>query len=447
MESQLVTANSFLTQDYSESFFSEVPTDGRFLSCNYQKFPPVSSIAGKTINFELGRFTASNVYLIQDTALEIVCKITKADGSKPAKTAVVAPNNNILHTAFEAVRVYINERCITPSPSYYHLKSYILNTLSYSSPIKASLLETQGYYADLSGLFDRTDENNPGFYSRNKLFREKFDSTGEYSSGTRFFGKLNLDLISCETGLLPGTKVRIELDKAPSSFVLSKPTTDAEKYQFQITDISLYVPVAVLSLPVYNQLNTIFAEKSVAIHYRKTEIKEVSLPKDKVEYVSDNLFPEDMPCRVVVCLIKNERKSGNYSTPYDFRRYWDVKTELLQEEDPEKVDLQKRIANLEATLSSIIESENSESPGSKGKGKGKGKRSNSFLSRFRFSSNDDGASTSSRSSVGPPPSYAEAVTDLTKRIYVKKIELLLNGSPLGNQLISTEILRYLAGFR
>jgi len=114
MESQLVTANSFPAQDYSESFFASVPTDSRFLSCNYQKFPPVTSIDGKTIKFELGRYTAGNVYLIQDTALEIACKITKADGNKPLKSAQVAPNCNCLHTAFENVRVYINERCITP---------------------------------------------------------------------------------------------------------------------------------------------------------------------------------------------------------------------------------------------------------------------------------------------------------------------------------------------
>lgn len=128
MESQLVGADAFATQDYSESFFAEVPTDSRFLSCNYQKFPPVTGIDGKTIKFELGRYTAANVYLIQDAALEIVCKITKADGSKPLKTANVAPNCNVLHTAFENVRVYINEKCITPrfpiSPlptSYYQM--------------------------------------------------------------------------------------------------------------------------------------------------------------------------------------------------------------------------------------------------------------------------------------------------------------------------------------
>ena len=65
MESQIVSANTFPTEDYSESFFASVPTDARFLSTSFQKISPESSIQGKTITFTLGRYTAGNVYLIQ----------------------------------------------------------------------------------------------------------------------------------------------------------------------------------------------------------------------------------------------------------------------------------------------------------------------------------------------------------------------------------------------
>lgn len=369
--------------------------------------------------------------------MELVCEITKADGSKPLKTAVVAPNCNVLHTAFEAVRVYLNEKCITPSPGYYNLKTYIQQTLSFASSIKASLLEGQGYYADVSGFFDNTTDANSGFYHRNKIFREDYDTTnGEYREA-RFFGKLNTDLISCETGLLPGTKVRIELDKAPSAFVLTKPSSDSEKYIFKINAVNLYVPVAQLSLPVFNQLNSLHAEKSVSIHYRKTEVREVPLPKDKVEYVSDNLFPDDVPCRIVVCLIKNDRKLGNYQNPYDFRRHWEVVSRAQTVTENDDNVLRERISQLEQTLSMFLEDSVSEP--SPSRGKGKGKRSTSFakqlMNRFRQSRpEDDGASTSSHASSQPslPPPYTEVQVDATKRIYVRKIELLLNGSPLGN---------------
>lgn len=114
--------------------------------------------------------------------------------------------NNVLHSAFESVSVYINEKCITPTPSNYHIKSYISQCLSFSSQVKSSILETQGYYTDFAPFFSSANpQENSGFALRNKLFRVDYKDKGEYrEEGVRFFGKLNLDLISIDTGLPPG---------------------------------------------------------------------------------------------------------------------------------------------------------------------------------------------------------------------------------------------------
>ena len=101
MESQLTEAGTFPAQVYAESFFSKVPTDARFLQSTYQKFSPKSNIDGKTIEFTLDRYDAANVYLIQDTNIEVTVLIQKKDGSIPDKTKSVGPVNNLLHSMFE----------------------------------------------------------------------------------------------------------------------------------------------------------------------------------------------------------------------------------------------------------------------------------------------------------------------------------------------------------
>lgn len=203
---------------------------------------------------------------------------------------------------FESVKVEVNDRVVTPTTGYYNLKTYIAHTLTYSSFIKSSLLESAGYYGDISGFFQNTNHTiNSGFGQRNKLFRVKNKSDGDYKTdGTRFFGKLNLDFNSCTTGLPPGTKVRIEFTRASDEFILMKDTTDLEKYKLKFLELNLYIPVAQLTASVYNQLSSILTTKKLSIHYRRTEIREVSLVRNKVEYYSDNLFSDDIPCRVVV---------------------------------------------------------------------------------------------------------------------------------------------------
>ena len=57
-----------------------------------------------------------------------------------------------------------------------------------------------------------TSTNNSGFTERNQLFRKDNEASSAYKSeGVRFFGKLQLDLLACQTGLVPGTKVEIEV--------------------------------------------------------------------------------------------------------------------------------------------------------------------------------------------------------------------------------------------
>ena len=209
MESQLTEAGTFPAQIYAESFFAKLPTDARFLQCTYQKFMPCSSIDGKTIEFNLDRYDAANVYLIQDTNLEVTVSIVKNDGTLPVIGANVSVVNNFLHSMFESVRLTINDMPISVSPNNYPYKAYIANCLTYSSFVKSAQLSCQGWYSDTATHMGAGD-SNIGWSERANLFREDYDTNKNFkSNGTTLFGRLLHDLVACETGLPPNTKVKI----------------------------------------------------------------------------------------------------------------------------------------------------------------------------------------------------------------------------------------------
>ena len=212
MEAQLNQAGTFAAQNYAESFFRHLPVDSRYLQVSFQKFPPNSSLDSGTINFILNRFEAANVYQIQNAHLEIQIVIVKAkDNSLPDTAKKVAPVNEILQALFESISMKINDSPITKSASSYPYKAYITNTLSYPSIVKVAQLQSEGFYADIAPHMD-TSDNNSAFGERNNLFRKDNKSTNPYKSeGVRFFGKLHLDLLGCQTGLVPGTKVEIDV--------------------------------------------------------------------------------------------------------------------------------------------------------------------------------------------------------------------------------------------
>ena len=482
MEAQLVQPLSVPTQDYAESFFRQLPQDERFIQTSYQKFPPVSSITANKIEFVLSRFEAGNLYLLADACLEVACVIVKADGTLPATANIVGTCNNLLHSLFHSVRLVVNDKPITSSESHYPYKAYITHCLTFSAETKSCQLACQGYYSDLAGHFG-PDSNNTGFNNRSQLFRVDGKKTNPYSgNGTRLFGKLLLDLASCPTGLPPGTKVKLELTKSDDAFVIMCPATDTEKYKIQFLDINLYVPVAQLSASVHREISSILTNRSIGLHFRKIEILPISLPPNKQEFNSDNLFVDDFPCRIVIVFVESAAKNGSQATnPFDFKRKWTVKvpkppgfntgvskTQKERELELQLSVLQKQIDQLNALAGLFgdeVQEDGENAPLKKGKAKAKKNSteteasqagtSQSFLQRLRSlrsgtqlnepnqteepeedetASNATGASSFSAQTAPPP--YSDVSADETKTIYIRKVELLLNGSPIDQVCMS-----------
>lgn len=403
MEAQLNQPKTFSAQDFAQTFFRQVPTDQRFLQNTYQKVPPSTSIGAKTIEFNLSRFEAANVYQIQDAHLEVTIKITKSDGTTlPDKLRNVAPVNNVLHSMWETVRVTVNDDYVTKNPNFYPYKAYITNCLTYSSAYKAAQLCTEGYYQDLHNHMGPVTSNS-GFIERNLLFRIGNTSGADYNPvGVRFFGRLHLDYLSVTTGFPPGTKVKIELDRSSDDFVLMKETTDVENYKLILINCNLFIPIAQLSAPLFSEIGSTFAHQSMSIHFRRIDVKVISLAKDKEEINTDILFQSDMPCRIILCFIESDHKTGTQTTnPFDFKRHWikvsgvdqvnesTLKERLLEErlnKVQEQLNKFQSFLNLDdEMLRQINEFQTTrKSPSGRGK-RSQPATSTSFLGRFRHS--------------------------------------------------------------
>lgn len=85
--------------------------------------------------------------------MEVKLKIVKSDGTLPPKTAKVAPINNILHSLWSNVSVFLNDTQIANTHDFGY-RCYITNCLTYSSIIKSAQLSSQGYFADYNTHMD-----------------------------------------------------------------------------------------------------------------------------------------------------------------------------------------------------------------------------------------------------------------------------------------------------
>jgi len=187
------------------------------------------------------------------------------------------------------------------------------------------------------------------------------------------------------TGLIIGTKIRLELDRAKDNFVLMQESADKEKYKVKLLYIALYMPIASLSQDVSREINSILTKDNpVKIQYRNIEIRPLTITKQTTSFYSELLFSDSVPARLVLVFVETEAKNGSrYKNPFNFRRKWTYTVEANETEEPVDPSLayaEQRIKQVEETNRKLLESLQSIQEqltvfASKGKGKGKGKTS------------------------------------------------------------------------
>ena len=184
--------------------------------------------------------------------------------------------------------------------------------------------------------------------------------------------------------------MKFELDRSDDAFVLMSLADDAEKYRLKLLNIALFVPVAQLSAQVFQEISTLMTRKTepknIGIHYRRIEVRPISLPRNKEEYNSDGLFTDsDLPCKLVICFVKTANKVGDFHTnPFQFDRKWDIPTNSFTTSNKdiserEKI-LERRLKEIEEQFQKFQAEFVLKSKESKGKGRGKKSQSCDDLS-------------------------------------------------------------------
>jgi len=170
-----VESDTYPLKIYGDLWFRNKPTNLFYNSVDYRVFYPHSSIVGaQTVQFNLPAWLGPNVYLLQDNILQMKVRMVTKDGT-PFKTPelLIGPSNNILHSCFSNVRLYLNNMLVNPQTAHYQYKSYIAKLLGFPSTAKDTWSQTEGWYEDELHKFDPStfSQGNAGFNARRDLFR------------------------------------------------------------------------------------------------------------------------------------------------------------------------------------------------------------------------------------------------------------------------------------
>ena len=322
----LVTNKHSCSCSKSETeLFSVPPTQTDILSSQFLEFKPLNAVTTEgPLEFTVPGSPDSYVDLAQ-TQLYLKVKIVAPNGDDLPAGTLCGPTNLFLHSLFNQMDVYLNDRMVSVASNTYPYRAMIETLLTYGSDAEESHLTSALFYKDTAG---RMDVVNPTVANAqaNLGLTKRYQLTSQ-SRPIDMVGMLHADIFCQEKFLLNGVELKLKLHRSKNAFSLLRsddPEVDAQpEYKVQIMDATLLVRSAKLN-PTVMMHHAKELERGVTAKYpiRRVDVKSYSIPQGNLSFVRESLFTGQVPRRVVFGLVDNTAYNGAYDkNPYNFKHF------------------------------------------------------------------------------------------------------------------------------
>ena len=210
--------------------------------------------------------------------------------------------NNIMHSMFSNVEVYINNQQIYNSNGLYAHKSYISNKFKAAISEYKGVLHCEGYDYEQ----DPKDISNPlpdPFFTRRMKLLSRPD-------GFMLYGKLGIDFFSTSELLYPNLENRLRLIRARPNFYM---ISDNPNVSLGIVDCSLYTHCIALKDDYHKKKMDKLAYAPVEYIYLETLAKTFIIPARQNQFIRENNFNNAPICRIAFAMNKNSAFTGSYT--------------------------------------------------------------------------------------------------------------------------------------
>jgi hypothetical protein len=240
-------------------------------------------------------------------------------GADAVKASLISPINNIIHSLFSQIQVYLNGREVENSNANYMFKAYLANLLSYGKEAKESFLASEGYFKDTAGEMETLPVGdaavtagtckNKGHQARWELFKN--------NQPVELRGRLQCDIFNMNRYMLSNVNVTIKLSRNKPEFYLMGV---GDNHKIIVSDCFLRVRRVKISNSA--MLKHAMALESTTAKYpiKRCVIKQFTLPYNASKASINGIHTGLQPSRVVIGFLDNTSYNGSLtSNPYFFK--------------------------------------------------------------------------------------------------------------------------------
>ncbi|XP_072756028.1 uncharacterized protein F54H12.2-like [Anoplolepis gracilipes] len=237
----------------------------------------------------------------------------RTGGTAAATEVKVGPVNHLLHSIFNQIDVYFNQKLVSPPNNAYAYRAYIEALLNYSSPAKTTHLTSSLWDADTPGYMDDLLESK----GNAALVRR-----ARYIHGERaldLIGHLHCDVFNQDKFLINGVEVRLRLVRSEDSFCLMESNSLSK---IHILDANLLVRRAKISAEVLLAHARMLSKVTAKYPLTRVEVKTFTIHSGVMAESIDNAILGQLPKRIIVGFVNNKAFNGDRKlNPFNFKNW------------------------------------------------------------------------------------------------------------------------------
>ncbi len=230
---------------------------------------------------------------LNNSLLEVSCKVEQSGGQALAADAAVAPINLVLHSLFKSCEVQLNGKRVSDANNYYTERAYLETVLNCSDEILKTRGVCEGWATDNSARMDAivtTGETNAGFIKRRAWSAE--------SKVMKFVGRLHSDLFHQPLDIPSNVQIKIKLEQNPDNKVLMAAANSTFKITLQSARMLVRSKRVSPDLALAHQ--KFLSKMNYRIPYTKVIMKTDSVATGATDVTRNNFHEGPMPSRITI---------------------------------------------------------------------------------------------------------------------------------------------------
>lgn len=256
---------------------------------------------------------------LNNSLLEITCKVTQADGANLEADAAVAPVNLLLHALIKSADIQLNGTRVNDPSDLYAERAYLETVMSHTENVLKTRGAAEGWEKDDMSRMNRillaaanNVEPNGGFVKRARWCAQSRQLT--------LTGRLHSDLFHQPLDIPAGIQIDVKLALNKDEKVLMAAANATFKVDILAARLLVRTKKLTPSLILAHQ--RMHSKMRYRIPYTRVSMKTVVLPTGSRALAENDFITGPMPSRVAICFVTSTSQSGTYNeNPFNFQNF------------------------------------------------------------------------------------------------------------------------------